>query len=83
MAETKEVGANKPLKISLPDCYFDILESMAHLQGRDIEDLAKERLMQILIEDIVHDDGYYGELICKGWQDDLKDDKYYQEVAGN
>jgi hypothetical protein len=66
-AKVIEYGASKPLKISLPDCYFDILESMAHLQGRDIEDLAKERIMQILIEDIKFDEGYYGEMLCNGW----------------
>jgi hypothetical protein len=35
-------GANKPLRISLPDCYWDVLFAMAQLEGREVEDLAIE-----------------------------------------
>lgn len=36
-----------------------LLETMALLKGRDVEDLVKERLMQIIVEDITCGMGYY------------------------
>lgn len=79
---TGQAGVHKPLSISLPPVYFDILETMAHLQGREVEDLAQERLMQIIKEDIIFDQGFYGELLTKGWEDDLKDDEYFKDACG-
>jgi hypothetical protein len=80
-AKVVEYGANKPLRISLPDCYWDVLFAMAELEGREVEDLATERLKQIIIEDAVLDTEHIGELVAQGWQETLKDDKYYQETA--
>ena len=80
-ATVVESGANKPLSIALPSVYFDILETMANLAGRDIEELAAKRLMQIRIEDVIFDDGYYGELITKSWKGDLKDDSYFKDMC--
>ena len=59
MAASKLVafGAYKPLSISLPPVYFDILETMANLAGKDINELATRRLMQNIIEDVVFDKG--------------------------
>ena len=48
-------GASKPLSIPLPPVYFDILETMANLAGKNVEHLAAKRLMQIIIEDVVFD----------------------------
>lgn len=79
---TDQAAVNKPPSISLPPVYFDILETMAHLAGRDIEELATKRLMQIIIEDVIFDDGYYGELISKSWRDDLNGDEYFKDVCG-
>ena len=76
-----QYGVNKPLRISLPDCYWDVLFAMAELEGREVEDLATERLKQIIIEDAVLDTEHIGELVAQGWQETLKDDKYYQETA--
>ena len=76
-----EYGANKPLRISLPDCYWDVLFAMAALEGREVEDLATERLKQIIIEDAVLDTEHIGELVAQGWKETLKGDKYYQETA--
>ena len=39
-AKVIEYGANKPLRISLPDKYWDVLFAMAQMEGREIEDLA-------------------------------------------
>ena len=83
MAATESFGGTKPLlSISLPSVYFDILETMAQFQGRDVSELATKRLTQIIIEDAIFDDGYYGELISKGWKDDLKYDSYFRDVCG-
>ena len=76
-----QYGANKPLRISLPDCYWEILFAMAELEGRTVEELAIERLKQIIIEDAVLDTEHIGELVAQGWKETLKDDKYYQEMA--
>ena len=76
-----EYGANKPLRIPLPDCYWDVLFAMAELEGRTVEALATERLKQIIIEDAVLDTEHIGELISNGWKETLKDDKYYQQVT--
>jgi hypothetical protein len=38
-AKVVEYGANKPLRISLPDCYWDVLFAMAELEGRTVEEL--------------------------------------------
>ena len=76
-----QYGANKPLRISLPDCYWEILFAMAELEGRTVEELAIERLKQIIIEDAVLDTEHVGELVAQGWKETLKDDKYYQEMA--
>ena len=76
-----QFGANKPLRISLPDCYSDVLFAMAALEGRTVEELAIERLKQIIIEDAVQDTEHIGELISNGWKEILKDDKYYNEIA--
>jgi hypothetical protein len=80
-AKVVEYGANKPLRISLPDCYWDVLFAMAELEGRTVEELAIERLKQIVIEDTVLDTEHIGELVVQGWKETLKDDKYYQETA--
>ena len=74
-------GVNKPLRISLPDCYWDVLFAMAALEGRQVEELAIERLKQIIIEDAVLDTEHIGELVAQGWKETLKDDKYYKEIA--
>jgi len=76
-----QYGANKPLRISLPDCYWEILFAMAELEGRTVEELAIERLKQIIIEDAVLDTEHIGELVAQGWKETLKDDKYHQEMA--
>ena len=76
-----QYGANKPLRISLPDCYWEILFAMAELEGRTVEELAIERLKQIIIEDAVLDTEHIGELVAQGWKETLKHDKYYQEMA--
>jgi hypothetical protein len=80
-AKVVEYGANKPLRISLPDCYWDVLFAMAELEGRTVEELATERLKQIIIEDAVLDTEHVGDLVAQGWKETLKDDKYYQEMA--
>jgi hypothetical protein len=54
---------------------------MTELQGRTVEDLAWERLKQIIIEDVcmdADDGGLYGVLIAQGWKEDLKGDPYYE-----
>jgi hypothetical protein len=79
--KTIQYGANKPLRISLPDCYWDVLFAMAQLEGRTVEDLAAERLKQIIIEDTVLDTEHISELVAQGWKETLKGDKYYQETA--
>ena len=80
-AKVMKYGANKPLYISLPDCYWDVLFAMAELEGRTVEDLATERLKQIIIEDAVLDTEHIGELVAQGWKETLKDDKYYKEIT--
>lgn len=42
-AKGVEFGVNRPITISLPDCYFDVMSLMAQLEGKEIE-LATERL---------------------------------------
>ena len=32
------------------------------------------------IEDVIFDDGFYGELILRSWKEDLKDDSYFRNV---
>jgi hypothetical protein len=79
--ETIESGVNRPLTINLPDKYWDILFTMSHLQGRTVEDLALERLKQIIIEDIrmgLFDGGMYGTLLSESWEESLKGDQYYE-----
>ena len=76
-----EYGANRPVRIPLPDCYWDVLFAMAELEGRTVEALATERLKQIIIEDAVLDTEHIRELISNGWKETLKDDKYYQQVT--
>ena len=80
---TKSVqfGANRPLRIPLSDCYWDVIFAMAELEGRTVEALATERLKQIIIEDAVLDTEHIGELVAQGWKETLKDDRYYQEIA--
>ena len=79
--KTIQFGANKPLHISLPDCYWDVLFAMAELEGRDVKDLATERLKQIIIEDAVLDTEHIGELVSQGWKETLKDDPYFQSIT--
>ena len=81
--KTLELGVNHPITISLPDRYWDILSTMAELQGRTVEDLATERLKQIIIEDVqmeIDSPGLYGVLIAEGWRETLKEDPYYKGV---
>ena len=73
--KTVQFGANKPLHISLPGCYWEVLFAMAALEGRDVKDSAAEKLKQIVIEDAVLDTQHIGELISQGWKETLKDDK--------
>lgn len=82
LAEVKQFGVNKLLSISLPPVYADILETMAILAGKDINQLAAKRLMQIIIENVVFDDEYYYELITKSCKEDLKDDTHSKDVCG-
>lgn len=76
-----QYGANKPLRISLPDCYWDVLFAMAELEGRTVEELAIERLKQIIIEDAVLDTEHIGELVAQGWKVTLKGDPYFECIA--
>jgi hypothetical protein len=74
-------GMNRPITISLPDKYWDILFAMAEMQSRTVEDLAIERLKQIIKEDVdlsLHEEGYYGQMLIKCWQETLKGDPYYE-----
>jgi hypothetical protein len=67
--KTITFGLNKPIRISLPDKYWDILFAMAEMQSRTVEDLATERLKQIIIEDVTmgeYDGGLYGVLMSRG-----------------
>lgn len=78
-------GQNRPITISLPDCYFDVLETMANLQGRDVQELATERLKQIIGEDVIFsssEEGFYGQLLADGWKETLKDDPYFKAISG-
>jgi hypothetical protein len=73
-----------PPLISLPDCYWDVLFAMAQMEGREVEELATERLKQIIIEDVVHgecDEGYYGKMLLKGWKETLQGDPYFKSVT--
>lgn len=54
---------------------------MAQLEGKEVGELATERLKQIIIEDSVLDSSHIGELISKGWRGSRKDVKYYQVKA--
>lgn len=57
---------------------------MANLEGREIEELATERLKQIIIEDVVMaEEGYFGQLLCQGWKDMLKGDPYFECIGGS
>jgi hypothetical protein len=84
-AKVVEYGANKPLRISLPDCYWDVLFAMAQMEGREVEDLATERLKQIIAEDVIHgecDEGFYDKMLLKGWKETLAGDPYFQSITG-
>ena len=81
--KTTVYGANRPLRISLPECYWDVLFAMAELEGRTVEELAIERLKQIIIEDAVLDTEHIGELVAQGWKDTLKGDPYYECIGGS
>ena len=59
-------GANRPFRISLTDCYWDALFAMAEMEGREVNDLATERLKQIIIEDAVLDTEHIGQLVSQG-----------------
>ncbi|MGI0021049.1 MAG: hypothetical protein ACREAY_11320 [Nitrososphaera sp.] len=84
-AKVIEYGANKPLRISLPDKYWSVLWDMSQMEGRDVEELATERLKQIISEDVIHDcdEGYYGKMLLKGWKETLKDDPYFKSITGS
>lgn len=52
---------------------------MSQMLGRELED--SERLKQIIIEDVVHgqcDEGTFGKMMLKGWEETLKSDTYYE-----
>lgn len=56
---------------------------MSQMQGREPEDLAAERLKQIII-DVVHgqcDEGIFGKMLPKGWEETLKGDTYYESMT--
>lgn len=79
--KTMEWGMNRPISIQLPQKYWDVLFCMAEMSGRTVEDLATERLKQIIKEDVdmgVHEEGYFGQLLVKGWQETLAGDPFYE-----
>jgi hypothetical protein len=80
--KTIQYGANKPLRISLPDCYWDVLFAMVELEGRTVEELATERLKQIIVEGTILDTQHTGELVANGWRETLKADAYFKDVCG-
>ena len=85
VSKVLQYGVNRTLRISLPDCYWDVLFAMAHIEGREVEDLAIERLKQIIAEDVIHsecDEGFYGRLLLKGWRETLQDDPYFKSITG-
>lgn len=63
-------------------CTIRIFLLMAHLEGEEIEELAKEQLCQILIEDITLDEEYWGQPLCRNWRESLMADEYYNGTAG-
>lgn len=76
-AKILEYGANRPLSISLPDKYWDILFlcNGAQLEGvEDVNSYVAEIIKHGIVADMVDDQGYFGELLCKGWKETLKDD---------
>ena len=55
---------------------------MAQLKGRTVEELATERLKQIIIiEDAVLDTEHIGELVAQGWKETLKDGQYFKNIT--
>ena len=82
--KTITYGLNRVLKITLPDSFGDVLWNMANLEGRgeDLDAYVTEYVKHGIIMDIVDDRGYFGELLCKGFRETLKDDPYYQSVVG-
>jgi hypothetical protein len=77
-------GANRTLKITLPDSFWEVMFAMANLEGRgeDLDAYAAEYVKHGIIMDVIDDQGYFGELLCRGFKETLKDDPYYQGVAG-
>jgi hypothetical protein len=73
-----ELGVNHPLTISLNERYLSVLESMAHMEGRQPEELAKEYL-EFYIKDYIEvqleaigQDSNHGALLLKSWLDTLE-----------
>lgn len=89
--KTITYGANRPIRISLPDVYWNILYNMANLEEGDIdgtkyiEDYAKDAVMLSLIDALVNDatnGGYWGQVLTKGWLEELEDDPFYKKMTG-
>lgn len=82
---TATFGANRPIRISLPQPYWDVLFTMAEMQGISVEELATNRLKQVIVEDVTFgeaEEGFYGRLLMKGWRETLEQDEYYKGVTG-
>lgn len=73
--EVIQYGINRPIRLRLSNRHFDVLFSMAHMEGREVEDLAKE-FMELHIRDLVRTEleaceSCYGKLLLQGWLDTI------------
>jgi hypothetical protein len=73
MTKTLTLGRGRPLTLSLDERYLSVLESMAHIQGREMADLARE-FMEFSIKDALEteleaigNDSLHGALLLRGW----------------
>lgn len=71
--KTVEYGANRELRIRLPDRYWRVLWAMTQLEGSSPEDFALDAVKCIIRMDLDAPE-QFGELLTKGWREELQDD---------
>lgn len=84
-AKSVVLGTNRPIRVKLPDVYWNILYQMASMEGRDIagsglDELAAEFIKRGIIEDALaekFEGGYWGYCIVQGWLKELEKDPFY------
>jgi hypothetical protein len=69
-AKVVEYGVNRPITISLPDKYWEVLFAMSQMAGETPEEYCKNAIECEIYMDLDNPE-QFGKLLCDGWRETI------------